>query len=142
MKFPQTTASELAENIKAIGDYGCLAMCYIYCAGIDPDNELEYINIVNRAIKRGILDKECTVLDANKLLEFVTGRKYIVTKKQLTEDFTINNLTEPTPVLYKYNGKGHFVVVQKGKIIFNSLMNSVCVAKGKAQEVRLIKKDW
>ena len=35
------------------------------------------------------------------------------------------------PVRYVYNGKGHWVVVEKGKIVFNSLINSQCVAKGK-----------
>ena len=127
MIYPQTFASEVAKNIDAIGKYGCLAMCYLYCVGI-RDNALEYIRILSDCMNKGILDNECTVLDASKFLEYVTGKRYDVTKKQFND---LSKITEPYPVRYVYNGKGHWVVVQKGKIVFNSLINSQCVTKGK-----------
>ena len=126
MIYPQTFALEVANNIEAIGKYGCLGMCYLYCVGI-RDNALEYIRILSDCMDKGILDEECTVLDAKKFLRYVTGKEYDVTKKQ------INDLkkVECWPVRYVYNGLGHWVVVEKGKIVFNPLINSQCVTKGK-----------
>lgn len=137
MKFPQTTALELADNIREIGQNGCLAMCYIFCAGIDPENEIEYLRTVNNAIKANILGKDCTVKDAEKFIQWLTGRKTTVVKKSLQET---SGITEPTPVRYKAEGRdGHWVVVENGKIVFNSVSNSVNVTKGKPVEARIIK---
>lgn len=137
MKFPQTTALEIADNIKEIGKNACLAMCYIYCAGIDPDNEIEYIRIVNNAIKAGIISKDCTVKSAEQFLQWLTGRKTTVVKKSV---FDYAHLKEPTPVRFKADGySGHWVVVKDGKIVFNSLVNSINVTKGKPAEARIIK---
>lgn len=137
MKFPQTTAAEIAENAKEIGKNSCLAMCYIYCAGIDPDNEIEYIRTVNNAINAGILEKDCTVKDAERFLMWLTGRKTAVAKKTVSD---IKDIKSPTPVRYKADGMGgHWVVVEDGKIVFNSITNSLNVTKGKPVEARVIK---
>lgn len=137
MKFPQSTALELADNIKEIGKNGCLAMCYIFCAGIDPENEIEYLRIVNNAIKADILAKDCTVKDAEKFIQWLTGRKTSVSKKTIAG---VDSIESPTPVRYRADGKeGHWVVVENGKIVFNSLANSINVAKGKPVEARIIK---
>lgn len=126
MKYPQTFAIDVAKNIDAIGKYGCLAMCYLYCIGIDPEVE-SYVNILSDAMKEGLLDNECSVLDAEKFLRWISGKRYSVTKKQYDN---LKEIKEPYPVRYSYNGKAHWVVVQNGKIVFNSLINSQCVAKG------------
>lgn len=127
MIYPQTFAKEVAKNCKAIGDYGCLAMCYLYCVGI-RDNPAEYVRILSNCMDKGILDEECTVLDASKFLEWVTGKRFDVIKKQYDN---LKDIKEPYPVKFSYNGKSHWVVVENGKIVFNSLINSQCVAKGK-----------
>ena len=137
MNYPQTTALELTPNMESIGKYACLAFCYIFCAGIDSDNELEYIKIVNRAIKQGLLETDCTVKDANAFLEWLTGRKAKVNKKTI---ISIEEIKEATPVRFVYQGAGHWVVVENGKIVFNSLMNSNCVNKGFPTESRPI--NW
>lgn len=137
MKYPQTTALEISENIKQIGKNGCLAMCYIYCSGINPENELEYIRLVDRAIKENILEKDCTVKSAEQFLHNLTGRKTTVVKKSF---FNIAAIKEPTPVRFKADGlAGHWVVVENGKIVFNSLLNSINVTKGSPVEARFIK---
>lgn len=137
MKFPQTTAAEIAENVKEIGKNSCLAMCYIYCSGIDPDNEIEYIRTVSKAIDAGILEKDCTVKDAERFLMWLTGRKTTVVKKTVTD---IKEIKAPTPVRYIAGGMGgHWVVVEDGKIVFNSITNSLNVSKGKPAEARVIK---
>lgn len=137
MKHPQTTANELSENIKSIAKYGCLAMCYIYCAGIDEDNEIEYLRIVYNGIRNGILDKDCTVKDAEKFLFWITGRKVTVSKNNVQDISEIKNIA---PVRFVAEGYGgHWVVVQNGKIVFNPLTDSVNVNKGKPVETRTIK---
>lgn len=130
-KHPQSRAL-------AIGKYSCLAMCYLYCIGIDGD-EMDYIKCISDAIDNGYLDSECTVLDANKFLFAFSGRKFEVEKKVCA---SINNIKDPTPVRYTYQGNSHWVVVENGEIVFNSLLNSVCVSKGRPDTMRVIHKSW
>lgn len=112
-------------------------MCYIYCAGIDEDNEIEYLRIVNNGIKNGTLDKDCTVKDAEKFLFGITGRKVTVNKSNVQNISEIKNIA---PVRFVAEGYGgHWVVVQDGKIIFNPIDDSVNVNKGKPVETRTIK---
>lgn len=128
MKNPQTRAI-------TIGKFGCLAMCYLYCMGICPESEGEMIKHVSTAMDKGLLDEECTVLNASKLLEYFTGKKWSVTKKEITD---IDEIKEATPVRFTYNGNGHWVVVENGRIVFNSIADSVCVAKGHPTTARII----
>lgn len=128
MKNPQTRA-------EIIGKYGCLAMCYLYCAGICPESEGEMIKHISGAMDKGLLDEECTVLNASKLLEHFTGKSFFVEKKAISD---IKKIKEATPVRYVYNGKGHWVVVEDGKIVFNSIENSSCVKNGKPDSARVI----
>lgn len=130
MQYPQTFAENVADNIKEIGKNGCLAMCYIYCVGIEP-NEEGFVQICSDAINAGKLDKDCFVTDASDFLHWLTGKRYDVTKKQYNN---IEDIKGPSPVCYTYNGKCHWVVVENGKIVFNSLINSLCVTKGKPME--------
>lgn len=129
MKYPQTRA-------KTIGAFGCLAMCYLYCAGLDGQ-DWEYMKRVSDAMEEGLLDGDCTVLDAEKFLEAFTGKKWRVEKKVCVD---ISKIKKATPVRYDYNGANHWVVIQEGKIVFNSLINSQCVMKGKPSTMRVISK--
>lgn len=124
MTYPQTFAQEVGKNMEMIGKYGCLAMCYLYCMGIH--DTVEMIRIVSDCMDKGILDNECTVTDARKYLQYVTGKNYDVEKKQFNDMKKVNCY----PVRYTYNGKGHWVVVENGRVVFNSLINSLCVTKG------------
>lgn len=125
---------KVAKYIKAIGDYACLAMCYLYCVGIDGD-AADYCMTVANAIDyssklpqdKQFIDSECTVLDAPAFLEHETGRHFKVLKKEYSD---ISEIKEPTPVRFSYNGYSHWVVVENGQIVFNSLANSNCVNKG------------
>lgn len=137
MKIVQTVAKQIAKNCENIGKYGCLAFCYLYCAGVDEDDGLEYLRIVSDCMDNEILGKDCTVLDATRFLAHITGRKYTVRKKNIED---IREIKEATPVRYGYNDVGHWVVVENGKIVYNSVLNSVCVAKGKPLEARILKK--
>lgn len=128
MKNPQTRAL-------MIGKYGCLAMCYLYCMGIVPESEGEMIKHISTAIDKGLLDSECTVLDASALLKFFTGRDYCVEKKSISD---IDEVKGATPVRFTHNGAGHWVVVENGRIVFNSIADSVCVLQGHPDTARVI----
>ncbi len=144
MTYPQTMALELtgninhvAKNIQAIAKYGCLAMCYLYCIGLDGD-AISYIEYVSCAMEKGYLDKDCTVLDGAKYLSFFCNEKHYKVTKQDILNSDIKNIKEKTPVRFDYNGNSHWVVVEKGRIVFNPLLNSVCVNKGKPVTARII----
>lgn len=128
MKNPQTRAM-------MIGKYGCLAMCYLYCVGIAPKTEGDMIKYISSAMDKGLLDEECTVLDASKLLQHFTGKKWHVQKKDIDD---IDEIKDATPVRFSNGGNAHWVVVENGRIVFNSLADSVCVAKGHPTSARVI----
>lgn len=135
MIFPQTLAEKLQKNIEQIAKNGCLAMCYLYCLGLEG-SEMDYIGNVSDAIDFGYLDKDCTVFDADKYLGFFAGvERYKVLKKNIS---SISEIKDRTPVCYEYGKNRHWVVVENGKIVFNSLANSRCVARGKPVEARII----
>ena len=141
MNYPQTFAKEVAQNIQAIGNYGCLAMCYLYSVGIDGDSE-NYIRAVSQSMDyskklpapQKFIDEECTILNASAYLEYHTGKRFEVIKHNYT---SIEQIKNPTPVRFEYlnpeNNKkySHWVVVENGKIVFNSLINSSCISRGK-----------
>lgn len=130
-EYPQTRAL-------TIGKYGCLAMCYLFCANVPIS---KYYDIISKAMDCGILDNECTVLDASKFIEFTTGKKCTVTKEQFLQEDLEKEMHSPTarPVRFDYKGNSHWVVVEKGLIVFNSLEHSVCVEKGFPSTQRIIK---
>jgi hypothetical protein len=51
----------------------------------------------------------------------------------------IKKIKEKTIVKFTNGKNGHWVVVENGKVVFNSLQYSNCVEKGKATEARIIK---
>lgn len=118
-----------------VGKWGCLAFCYLECVGITDD--IQKLVYIQKAIKEKIIDNEMEVLDANKLLA-LTGKKYTVNKVAITKQSELDKIKDPTPVRYDYGNASHWVVVKEGKIIYNSLTNSVCVNKGFATTSRPI----
>jgi len=119
-----------------IGKSGCLAMCYIYCAGIKPDNT-KYFDLISKAIDNGLLSSDCEVLDAEKFIFFVSGKRCIVDKQPLQKG-QVARIVNPTPVKYSFGTSGHWVVMSNGECVFNSLESSVCYNKGEATTSRVI----
>lgn len=111
-------------------------MCYIYAVGVKA-TELQYIELVNDAIEQKILADDCTVINAELYLKWLTGRNFNVTKFNISK---LSDVKSVAPVRYDYNGHSHWVVVKDGKIVFNSLKESVCVKKGKPTTARIISK--
>lgn len=139
---PQTEALELAEmDLKNIGKNGCCAFVFLWCLGIEPDNTIEAIRLVDEALKKGYIEKDCTVL-WSKWGTALTGRNIDIEKVNIT---TISNIKERTPVFYStkkiVNGilpAGHWVGVENGKIAYNPLKESNNVNNGKPLTLRKI----
>lgn len=141
MNYPQTEAAQWSavfpdcKRLKAIANFSCLAMVYLWVLGIEAENVPLYLKSISNAIDEGLLDDECTVLNAEKFLESFSGRSFKVLKKDIT---SIKNIKKPTAVRFDYNGHSHWVGVENGKIAFNSLANSVCVSRGKPTTARIV----
>ena len=127
---PQTAIQEFNNNT-------CLFMCYIYCCGLLPDSLEGWLDYYIRALKTKCIGEDGFILDAEKLIFCLTGRKVSVMKKAIQN---IEEITGPYPVMYSMNGgkSGHFVVVENGKIVFNPLEVSQNVNKGKPVSARVI----
>ena len=104
----------------SIGNYGCLILAYFNEANIKVDITRYFNNLV----ELGIINEDCFILDANRLL------KYFGSDKRVVRGFNPNGNT-----IVKFrtaaSKEGHFVVINKNReIVFNSLENSNCVKNG------------
>ena len=140
MKNPQSLAEELYKHfptpkLKAIKDYACCAFTLIWWLGLDP-SDIDAIMLVSDLIKEKALDVDCTVY-WGECIKKITGRTMqSLEKKSIT---SIKNIKEKTIVKFSNGGYSHWVGVENGKVVFNSLQYSNCVAKGKPTEARIIK---
>lgn len=137
MKDIQNKATEFALSLaRKFTPNLCLFYSYLYCIGIDFQTAEDAFEEADKRRRQGILADDGTVLDAEKLLGMFTGQRMSVTKKDIS---SIDGIRNRTPVRYDYNGHSHWVVVENGKIVFNSIENSQCVKFGKPVTARIIK---
>jgi hypothetical protein len=140
MKNPQTLAEKLYEHfptpkLKNIKDYACCAFTLLWWLGLDL-SDIDAIMLVSDLIDEHALDEECTVYWA-ECIKRITGREMLSLEKKNIA--SIKNIKEKTIVKFS-RGKGcHWVGVENGKIVFNSLAYSRCVEEGRATECRIIK---
>lgn len=122
---------------KSAGNGACLALCYIRAAlGRDATPQMMF-DVLWKAAERNIVNvkKDCFVEDAIALMKVANHTKvYSVIKKDVS---SIANI-KLGAVRYSYNGYSHWVLVEDGKVIFNSLDDSQCVKYGTPKEARLI----
>lgn len=143
MTYPQTQAQLLAKTfdsktLKNIGDNGCLALCVVEKLKPGLQN-IDGMELVAREIGKS-LDKDCTVI----WKDFVEalGKKFIgVRFLDIRGLEDIKDCTESIFVRFDKGTKSHWVLVEKGKIIFNSLVHSECVEHGKATKARILSYD-
>lgn len=140
MKHPQTLAEELykrfpTQKLKSIKDYACCIFTLIWWLGLDL-SDTDAIILVADLMKENALDVDCTVYWA-ECIRRITGREMLsLEKKQIT---TIKNIKEKTIVRFMRGKVGHWVGVEEGKVVFNSLTYSRCLEEGKPTECRIIK---
>ena len=140
MKNPQTLAEELYKHfptpkLKAIKDYACCAFTLIWWLGIDC-SDVDAIMLVSDLMKHNALDVDCTVI-WSLCIKQITGREMESLEKVQIKD--IKKIKERTIVKFSNGGYSHWVGVEGGKVFFNSLKYSNCVANGKPTEARIIK---
>ena len=140
MKNPQTLAEELYKHfhdpkLKAIKDYACCAFSLIYWLGIDC-SDVDAIMLVSDLMNHNALDVDCTVYWA-ECIKQLTGREMESLEKVQIKD--LKKIKEKTIVKFTNGKYSHWVVVENGKVVFNSLKYSNCVENGKATEARIIK---
>ena len=117
----------------------CLAFCYIRAAlgKVIPE---KMFGILWDAADKNIIDENdyCYVNDAIALMKLANpDKKYAVMKKDITSLEELDG--QLAAVSFKNGGYNHFVLVEKGQIIFDSLDNSLCVKYGKPTTARIIK---
>lgn len=140
MKNPQTLAEELYKHfhdqkLKSIKEYACCAFTLIWWLGIDC-SDIDAIMLVSDLINSKALDPDCTVYWADCIRQ-LTGREMeSLEKVPIT---SISKIKNKTIVKYTCGKKSHWVGVEAGKVVFNSLKYSNCVTNGKPTEMRLIK---
>lgn len=137
MKFPQTVAEKIAKHIKIISDNACCALTTLWIFGIDPDNA-EALEMISDAIEAHVIKPDCTVV-WKPFAKWLIGRDVEVEFKDIKSLNDIKNEKSRIAVKFKYGEKEHWVGVYKGKIEFNSKINSVCVTKGRPTTCRIIK---
>lgn len=110
---------------EVIGKWGCLLLCYAYIVGV---KEQTVFDKLEEMMQKKLIDKECTVLDAEGVIYFLSKKKKTVTKEN----------TIPTGLYackYEYNDMNgvyhaHWVVKKGTEIVYNSLDVSQCVKQG------------
>lgn len=138
MKNPQSLAEELYRQfpnlkLESIMANACCAFTMMWCMELDLD-DTEAIMTVGKMIDAGVIDGDCTVY-WDKVSRYLSGRGCSIVKAEI-EDIT--KIKERTPVRYDYKGKSHWVGVENGKVMFNSLKSSNCVSKGKPTQARFL----
>lgn len=140
MEHPQTLAEELylhfpTPKLKSIKEYACCAFTLMWYLGIDP-TDIRAIMTVSDLINKHALDTDCTVYWA-ECIKTLTGRTMISLEKKPIK--SIKNIKDKTIVKFSRGKIGHWVGVEDGKVVFNSLNYSRCVEEGAPTECRIIK---
>lgn len=137
MKTPQSLAEELYNlPLGEIADFACCAFVLMWCLKIEK-TDIEAIRTVAEAMKKGSLDIDCTV----KWYEFASFLGRPIKSVEFRQIKDIKDIKERTPVRYDFNGKSHWVGVEKGRVAFNPLKNSVCVKYGKPTTARILTRE-
>lgn len=127
----------IQDFFKSAGNGACLALCYIRAVlGKDATPQMMF-DVLYKAAERNIVNvkKDCFVEDAIALMKVANTKKvYSVIKKDVSSIAEI----KLGAVRYSYNGYSHWVLVEDGRVSFNSLDDSQCVKYGTPKESRLI----
>lgn len=139
----------IQEKLLIFGEYGCLAMDYIWAALYDKSSTEEraipgLMDIMTTTAllsafdDKSLLDDECTVMNASALMEAVSGNKYTVIKKTISSFEEIPNDGNWRAIRKSYNGHSHWALWRGNNLVFNSMSRSVCYENGYFDEVREI----
>lgn len=124
---------------KSAGEGGCLAMCYIQAALGAEATPTMMFDALWQAARNNIVDDtdDCYVRDAVQLMRSVNpSKRYSVTKQKISSIEELGG--QLAAVNFSRGRANHWVLVDKGQIIFDSLENSQCVLYGEVTDARII----
>lgn len=116
----------------SLGKYGCLLFCYAFVGEID---ELRIITSFNLLRKSNIIDDECFIKSADKLYEFF---RVPASVRKATPEEAPRNLPYVAYWKASETKEGHFVVMKNNKVIYDPNGQSINVAKGKVESIRIV----
>lgn len=134
----QKDLKKVSEAVKQIYDYGCYFMSLlfvgnVYYSGISTIDEL--LMYYDTFIARGWMDPDCYVKDPCAILNYLTGKKYMVVKDTSLDpnaNIVIGRWHNPATNHY------HFVVMDRNNnVVWDSLGYSITVADGVIESYRL-----
>lgn len=139
MERPQTVAFKLGslisdKRLKAIGDFGCCAFVALWIMGIE--GIAEPIRIILNNMGKG-LDYECLVY-WRRFFKDVSGRDVWVEFRDIQSLDDLKGIKGRIAVRFDLGKNSHWVGVEDGKVIYNSLENSACVDFGKPTTARIV----
>lgn len=112
----------LQNKLLAMGNSGCLCMCYLYSIGIDPE---ELVRNYDRLVELKIIQEDCFVNDGEAFLKFFGS------KKKIQRVDVSNKSYNQYIACYQVGTKTHFVVVDKNdNVIYNPYKGSSILANG------------
>jgi len=121
---------DLQTKLLNMGHSGCLALCYLYCIGVDPE---ELVFKYDELVEKKIMTEDCYILDGDKFIKMFGSDKKV-------KRVDINDTSADLYIAYyKFNNIGHFVVVDKdNNVVYNSFYESVSVKYGNMVEKRTL----
>lgn len=130
---------KIQDFCKSVGNGGCLAAVYIKAAAPKTTPTMMF-DALWSASENNIIDAndDCYVRDAVQLMRSVNPSKsYSVTKQKISSIEELNG--QLAAVNFSKGRSNHWVLVDKGQIIFDSLEDSQCVKYGNVTDARIIK---
>lgn len=128
---------------KAIGDYGCYALCIINIAEEVTGLHFNILQKLEEGIDKGYIyfnknnyydPKNFDVINPDLFLAMLTGTRWSVRKE--TDILYKPKKDEYIVERWERNGYGHFARTRNG---YNSLQDSKCVTLGKLASLRIFK---
>lgn len=130
---------KIQDFFKSAGEGACLALAYIKAA-IPSATPTMMFDALWQAAGNNIIDVDdnCYVRDAVQLMRSVNpSKRYSVTKQKIT---SIEELKGELAAVNFQNGNfNHWILVDKGQVVFDSLEDSQCVKYGTPTSARIIK---
>lgn len=132
----QKDLKKVSEAAKQIYDYGCyfLSLCYV-AKGREPYNIDEMIDWYDLFCVKCWMEEDCYVKDPCAILEFFTGKKYMVKKSSALDtsaDIVIGRWHNPT------TKHSHFVVMDSNNsVAYDPLGESITTRDGFVESYRL-----
>ena len=133
----QSELKGLSSKVEKIYEYGCYFLDLLFISKYQEPTFEEIIKSYDTFITKGWMDEECFIKDPAAILNYLTGKKYSVTKDSVFDSsasYIIGYFYNPNTNLH------HFVVMDKQNVVrWDSIEDSNTVKNGFIESYRLFK---